>query len=58
MNVRVLALHVACEACGDTQRCTHAEQQADWWAAHFLPFFTQAEVLYQGRLRYLPVKTS
>ena len=53
---RVLAIHVGCDACGQTSRLTLAEQVEDWYCAHFQPSITHAEVVIAGQHRFLPVE--
>lgn len=53
---RVLALHVACDACRATSRLTMAEQVEDWFCAHFQPSIVSAECVIAGEHRSLPVQ--
>lgn len=57
----MLALHLACEACGDTARVTPVqvdvcETFARFAQLHRLPTIDHAEVLVDGRIRMTPIE--
>lgn len=51
MDVRVIALHVSCDACGVVARIKpDCDVYAVWAQDHYAPVLDQAEVLIDGHL--------